>query len=407
MTCHTGDTLQQEIIALGHLSVFVWLIASRHVPLQLRIVGSASPLAGVVYYALLAAACESPWVSTTLGAYWHGNSLARLRPMFTFAWVLTLCLIASWCTIQGSGRFKETKLAALSVPVLASAFLVWRASSGIKGVGEKCTAVNAAGAALSWLVIHAATGSRLAMTRCAFFICGLMVSAGLLRKAYSLGLDGRVMPHTAQDAIHPHWAAPLIFLLMNSVVLITHAAAVHAAMGLARPQSSPSLSPLASSLVKTTTALPMQHILPIMISVAALVAMLQPPSYSISGPWHGPARKLFSLHSSQEGGVWLAGAGVAAVCLVLVVHHGTRRPCNPQMPKQEPVEPHQTVSSLSHTSWHRHGLAKTLQHSECPAEVCDQDLHWHHREPDVYKPDSAGQSSYSVIQTTSPDWSMP
>ena len=237
MTCHHGYTLQHAIAIFLELAVSAGLIASRHAPLRLRVVASAGPFTAVVYHALLAAVCASPSVSAELDAYWHTHPLFRLRMIFVFTSAnFSLAGLASCYIILGSDKFKGAKLATVGVFALVSACLVHRILKG--GFEDSlfwrdCGAtVGATSVLFSWRIIHAATGST-AMTWCVYPICGLVVSAALLRKAYSLDIDGRVAPHTAEDATHPHWAAPLFFTLANSGFLIAHAAVAHAISKLA------------------------------------------------------------------------------------------------------------------------------------------------------------------------------
>ena len=276
MTCHHGYTPQHAIFVLLQLAVLATLIASRDAYLEIRVVGSAGSVAAMAYHLFLAAACESPSFSTTLDVYWFSNSLTRLRVLYAFAIRLSLAVAASCCIIKGSGRFKAAKLAAVNMPVLASAFVMWWICSvegSIEELFPKFTALGVVSAATSCLVIHAATGSR-TMTLCAHLLALLIVSGALLRKSYNIP-DGSI----TNDAIHPNWVAPLYFALGNLAHLTAHAAALHATISFSNPQPSPLLPTLGSSLLKAATAaLPAQHVIPVLMAAVVFIAML--PSLS-------------------------------------------------------------------------------------------------------------------------------
>ena len=161
----------------------------------------------------------------------------------------------------------------MNVPVLASTrivFLICSVNGGIEDSLEKFRALSAVIVTISGLVIHGATGSRL-HTWCMYLNSMLFVSGAVLRKAYDLDLHGRVVPHTAEDAIHPHWSAPLLFALMNLALLIGHAAALHAAIGHSHLQPPHLLPTITSSLMKSTAAaLPTRHVIPALISAVRL-----------------------------------------------------------------------------------------------------------------------------------------
>ena len=147
----------------------------------------------------------------------------------------------------------------------------------ISSLAAKFIAFNAVGVSISWLVIHAATGSR-TMARCTHLISLLMVCVALLRNSCNFDLDGRFMPRTTKDAVHFHCAPPLFFALANSVLLIAHAAALHAATQL--PPATQTRShllccpSLASSLkAAMKAALPAQHVIPVLFGAVAIIAM--------------------------------------------------------------------------------------------------------------------------------------
>ena len=235
MTCHHGYTSQHAIFALINLAVLARLIASRNAARHLRVVGSACSLAAMVYHSVLAAACESPSVSTMLDAYWPTYSLVRLHVVFSFTMLLSLAFTASYCVIKSLGGLKAAKLAAVTVPVLASTCivsLICSVNGGIEDLFTKFDALSTVGAAISGLVIHRPTGSRSA-TWCIYLVSLLMISSALVRGRRHTTSICMVesCPHTAEDAIHPHWSAPLFFSPTSFAILIGHAAALHAAIG--------------------------------------------------------------------------------------------------------------------------------------------------------------------------------
>ena len=189
------------------------------------------------------------------------------------------------------------------MPVLASACVGWRicsAEGDIEGLFPKFMALGVVGMATSWLVIHAATGSR-TTTCCAILVALLMVSGALLRKSFNLSPYGRIIPHTTDDAIHPHWSAPPCFALMNSAHLIAHAAALHSVIGHSNPQPSALLPTPGSSLLQAATAaLPAWHLIPVLIAAVACITML--PSFSTTPPWHGHVRELLACDAHRTRG---------------------------------------------------------------------------------------------------------
>ena len=314
MTCHHGYTSQNAIFVLLNLAVLAWLIASRSAALHLRVVGSACSLVVMVYYSGLAAACESPSFSAMLDSYWPTHSLVRLRVVFNFAMLLSLAFPASHCIIKSSSGLKVVKLLAVTVPVLASTCMVFLICSvnGIEDLFAKFMAVHAVGCAISWLVIFGAMGSR-TMTWCMYLSSLLTISGALVHKAYNLDLDGRVMPHTAEDAIHPHWSAPLFFALTSLAQVISHAAALHAVIN--HSHLPPHLLPsFASSLLKSTgAALTSHYVIPFAASAFVLITIF--PSFSTAPSWHGRVRELLTIYTAQEvGSMWW---WAMACCVVL------------------------------------------------------------------------------------------
>ena len=146
----------------------------------------------------------------------------------------------------------------------------------------------------------------------------LLTSSGvLLSKAYNLDLNGRVMPHTAEDAITPHWSAPLSIALKSLGLLLAHAAAIYAAINHSHLQPPHLLPTLASSLLKSTGAAPVS-VLPVLFAVATSTIL---PSLSTTPPWHGRVRELLVMHTVQEDSSmwWWAVAGLAAATFVVVL----------------------------------------------------------------------------------------
>ena len=329
---------QHAICALLHLAL-LGRIRSYDANFGLRVVGSACSLVLTAYHSLLAAACEWSSVSDALDTHWLTNSLARLRTIFILTHLMSLGLTASRNIVQSSNRFEGTKLAAVNVPMLASACCMWwvcnieEAADGIESVFTKYLAFNGVGVAVPWLAIHAATGSS-AMAGPGYPICFLVISATLLRNTYSLDVDSPVIPRIAEDTIDLHWAAPLVFALMNSAALIIHAAVSHAVLCHWRRQPSQSLPPTVASAPRKARARAaalwvQQTILGLIppINVAASITIPLIVAYSSSRtttgqPWHGRLRELLSTYVMQEGSStqwWWWGAACCAVCALMLL----------------------------------------------------------------------------------------
>ena len=342
MTCHYGYTPQHAIFVLPYFSVLAKLIVSRDAALEVRVVGSGCSLAAMMYHLVLAAACESPSFSTMLDAYWLSNSLRRLRVLYDFAIRLSLAVAASWCTIKGSGGFKAARLAAVNMPVLASTPVMWwicSVESGLEELFPKFIVLGHLGMAISWLVIHTATGSK-TMTWCVFVVSTLAVTMALLRKSYNLDPDGRVMINTTNDAMNPQWVAPLFFALIDSALSTTHAAALQAIISKSNPRPSPWLPTLVSSLLKVeTVAVPAVPAITVLIAVISIIAfpvsILFP--FSTTLPWHGRVRELLAMHTVQEARSmwwWAVASGVVFAVGVMArgSQHTNKHSHEPQTP---------------------------------------------------------------------------
>ena len=64
----------------------------------------------------------------------------------------------------------------------------------------------------------------------------LLVPIGLLRSAFPSDPDGRLVPHTADDEVYPHWSVALHRLLFDSLYTIISAAIAHAITAAFEPQ---------------------------------------------------------------------------------------------------------------------------------------------------------------------------
>ena len=242
MTCHLGYAPQHMAFVLCYLALVSWLLAVAHRgALYLRVLVSAGAVAAVLYHLLAGAACVSP---STIHAYLHTAPPLRLRLMFLCTSILSHACMASHCIGQGSGRIKMkmANLVAVTVPLMAGACILWGEwgmEDGADNLFTKFLPVFGLSHTASGVSIYAATGSK-AMLRVGYLIGALLLSSALVRECNQLDFEGRVVPRSSEDAIHPHWSAAFHFVLADTPLLLAQVAAGHAVIDHSRSQ--PSLS---------------------------------------------------------------------------------------------------------------------------------------------------------------------
>ena len=325
MTCHLGYTLQQAAFAFLYLVAPIGLAARHCAPLDLLGVSAACSIAAGIYHAGLAVVCESPWASETVHGYWDVDSFARLRMACVARIIVSLTWSVSPCIIHGKGAFKAVRITALIGLVTANVCTVywaWNTIGSVEHIIPKCLATFFMAGLLSWVSLLTEASSNAMMQRSTVLLAGLQVTAAILRKVYSLDLNGRVTPYTAEDAAHPHWSAPLFFGLLDLAFFIAPTAADDVAKS--QTQLRPA-APLPTLTLQRLQALPMKHILIIMLSfIVAWVAVVL-PMVSSSITIH--SRELLSTDSSILKFMdslpvdlwWLAQCGGCLLLLVVVV----------------------------------------------------------------------------------------
>ena len=332
MTCHLGYTLQQAAFAFLYLVAPIGLAARHCAPLDLLGDSAACSIAAGIYHAGLAVVCESPWASETVHGYWDVDSFARLRMACVARMIVSLTWSVSPCIIHGKGAFKAVRITALIGLVTANVCTVywaWNTIGSVEHIIPKCLATFFMAGLLSWVSLLTEASSNAMMQRSTILLAGLQVTAAILRKVYSLDLNGRVTPYTAEDAAHPHWSAPLFFGLLDLAFFIAPTAAADVAKS--QTQLRPA-APLPTLTLQRLQALPMKHILIIMLSfIVAWVAVVL-PLVSSSITIH--SRELLSTDSTnaeQDGVVpsWLLPC-LLLVMLVVVVMVTIDRECDLQ-----------------------------------------------------------------------------
>ena len=92
------------------------------------------------------------------------------------------------------------------------------------------------------------------MTWSTYLVALLVVSSLLLRKFHNLSPDGPLMLHNTNDAINPHWSAPVQFVMANLVHIIAHAAALQDGISHLNPQPTSLLPTPCNSLLEAAMA---------------------------------------------------------------------------------------------------------------------------------------------------------
>ena len=213
MTCHHGHTLQNTVFGLLHLATHFGLAGWHHAPLS---VPTTCFVAGAIYHAGMAVVCESASVSEAV--HWEADAFVRLRMAhMTCSLAASLVWLASSSITRGKDSYKAATNEAMTLGliglVLANICSLCWAFSTAGSVEHILPAYGVTSVLAFWLSLVSilAKNSTTTMKGSTSLFGGLMSTAALVQYFYNLDLNGRVIPHTAEDAAHPHLSVLLHF----------------------------------------------------------------------------------------------------------------------------------------------------------------------------------------------------
>lgn len=270
------------------------------------------------------------------------------------------------------------KLVAVNVPVLVCAGFLrhgWNVENGMDCIGKPNRLVASVSIIVSLsLVNKEATRTSRSITLAYSVTCIFGAIAGVLRDKYHLDEDGRVTPHTHDDAVDPHWSAVLMYMLIDTGMFIFRLAIAHSVTIYSSQPSPPTLFAGYASLLKFRPAVNAKDLWPVILSALVVVIFNLPArTAELHSPWHGRVRELLARTTLQEDITWwLAGcASCFLLVVVMTLHPQIKKSDNPSGPSALTSRTVRGVRCESRLQWVRSWLQSLVSED---AEATTDDL---------------------------------